>query len=65
MVWNRTKTLILLSALTALFLWIGHALGGQGGMMLALKHALIPEEAKQAIAGQNLERILAEVNYGR
>jgi heat shock protein HtpX len=36
MFWNRTKTLILLSALTALFLWIGHALGGQGGLLLAL-----------------------------
>jgi hypothetical protein len=36
-----------------------------GGMMMALKHALIPEEAKQAIASQNLERILSEVNYGR
>jgi hypothetical protein len=32
-----------------------------GGMMLALKHAQIPEEAKTAIAGGNLERILAEV----
>jgi heat shock protein HtpX len=36
MFWNRTKTLILLSTLTALFLWIGHALGGQGGLVLAL-----------------------------
>jgi predicted TIM-barrel fold metal-dependent hydrolase len=32
-----------------------------GGMMLALKHARIPEEAKAAIAGKNLERIFAEV----
>ena len=32
-----------------------------GGMMLALRHARIPEEAKAAIAGKNLERILAEV----
>jgi predicted TIM-barrel fold metal-dependent hydrolase len=31
-----------------------------GGMMLALKHARIPDEAKSAIAGGNLERILAE-----
>ncbi len=32
-----------------------------GGMMLALKHARISGEAKAAIAGGNLERILAEV----
>ena len=31
-----------------------------GGMMMALKHARIPEEAKAAIAGGNLERILEE-----
>jgi hypothetical protein len=31
-----------------------------GGMMLALRHAQIPEEARAAIAGGNLERILAE-----
>ena len=31
-----------------------------GGMMMALKHARIPDEAKAAIAGGNLERILAE-----
>jgi hypothetical protein len=30
-------------------------------MMLALKHARLPEEAKTAIAGGNLERILAEI----
>lgn len=32
-----------------------------GGMMLAIKHAQISEEAKAAIAGKNLERLLAEV----
>ncbi len=32
-----------------------------GGMMLALRHAQIPDEAKAAIAGGNLERMLAEV----
>ncbi len=32
-----------------------------GGMMLALRHARIPEDAKAAIAGKNLERILGEV----
>ncbi len=32
-----------------------------GGMILALKYACISEEAKTAIAGGNLERILAEV----
>jgi len=31
-----------------------------GGMMLALRHARIPDEAKAAIAGDNLERILEE-----
>jgi hypothetical protein len=28
--------------------------------MLALRHAKIPEEAKEAIAGGNLERLLQE-----
>jgi predicted TIM-barrel fold metal-dependent hydrolase len=32
-----------------------------GGMMLALRHARIDEEAKAAIAGKNLEQMLAEV----
>ena len=32
-----------------------------GGMMLALRHARIPQEAKEAIASGNLERILKEV----
>jgi len=32
-----------------------------GGMMLAIRHAQISDEAKEAIAGKNLERILAEV----
>jgi predicted TIM-barrel fold metal-dependent hydrolase len=32
-----------------------------GGMMMALRHARIPEAAKTAIAGGNLERILEEV----
>jgi predicted TIM-barrel fold metal-dependent hydrolase len=31
-----------------------------GGMMMALKHARIPDEAKTAIAGGNLERIIEE-----
>ncbi len=31
-----------------------------GGMMMAIKHARIPEDAKEAIAGGNLERILGE-----
>lgn len=31
-----------------------------GGMMMALRHAKIPDEAKVAIAGGNLERILQE-----
>ena len=31
-----------------------------GGMMMALKHARLPEEAKMAIAGGNLERLLEE-----
>jgi hypothetical protein len=32
-----------------------------GGMMLALRHARIPDEAKAAISGANLERIIEEV----
>jgi hypothetical protein len=32
-----------------------------GGMMMALKHARLPDEAKAAIAGGNLARILEEV----
>jgi uncharacterized protein len=32
-----------------------------GGMMLAIRHAKITEDAKAAIAGKNLERLLAEV----
>lgn len=33
---NRTKSMMLLAALTALFVWIGYALGGEGGLVLAL-----------------------------
>ncbi len=33
---NQTKTLLLLATLTALFLFVGQALGGRGGFMLAL-----------------------------
>ncbi len=36
---NGLKTVVLLSALTGLFLWIGQALGGQSGMMMALLFA--------------------------
>jgi heat shock protein HtpX len=32
---NRLKTLALLAVLTALFLWLGHAIGGQAGMVIA------------------------------
>jgi heat shock protein HtpX len=38
---NRTKTLLLLATLTALFLWGGHAFGGQTGLSLALGLAAI------------------------
>jgi len=38
---NRTRTFLLMAALTALFLWAGHAFGGQGGLMLALGLAAI------------------------
>lgn len=37
---NRTKTLILLAALTALLLWVGQALAGQAGLAIALVVAL-------------------------
>jgi heat shock protein HtpX len=33
---NRTKTFLLLAALTALFLFIGQAIGGQGGLIIAI-----------------------------
>jgi heat shock protein HtpX len=33
---NRTKTFLLLAALTALFLWMGQALGGRAGFVIAL-----------------------------
>src|SRR5262245_4865496 len=33
---NRTKTMLLMATLTALVVWIGYALGGQGGLILAL-----------------------------
>ena len=38
---NRTKTLILLAALTALLLWVGQALAGQAGLAVALVVALV------------------------
>ena len=38
---NRTKTLILLAALTALLLWAGQALAGQAGLAIALIVALV------------------------
>jgi heat shock protein HtpX len=38
---NRVKTLIFLAVLTALFLWLGQALGGQTGMAIALLFAAV------------------------
>jgi heat shock protein HtpX len=38
---NRTKTLILLTTLTALLLWAGQALAGQAGLTIALAVALV------------------------
>jgi heat shock protein HtpX len=38
---NRLKTLVLLSTLTALLLWAGHAMAGQGGLVLALMFAVV------------------------
>jgi heat shock protein HtpX len=38
---NRLKTAMLLALLTALFLWIGHAIAGQAGFMIALVFAAI------------------------
>ncbi|MEW6736879.1 MAG: zinc metalloprotease HtpX [Acidobacteriota bacterium] len=38
---NRLKTMMLLAALTALLLWIGHALAGQTGFIIALALALL------------------------
>ncbi|MCI0661196.1 MAG: zinc metalloprotease HtpX [Acidobacteria bacterium] len=36
---NRVKTVVLLATLTALFLFIGYAIGGQGGLIIALLFA--------------------------
>src|SRR5919108_5150591 len=36
---NRLKTMLFLATLTALLLWVGQALGGRGGMMIALMFA--------------------------
>jgi heat shock protein HtpX len=38
---NRLKTMMLLAVLTALFLWMGQALGGRGGLMIALVFAAV------------------------
>ena len=38
---NRLKTLVLLSTLTALLLWAGHAMAGQGGLVMALVFAVV------------------------
>jgi len=39
--WNQVKTLVFLASLTALFLWLGHALGGQAGVVVALLLAAV------------------------
>ena len=38
---NRVKTLVFLAVLTALFLWLGQAIGGQTGMAIALIFAAV------------------------
>ena len=38
---NRLRTLFLLSILTALFLWVGQALGGSGGLAIAFGFAVV------------------------
>lgn len=38
---NQIKTVLLLTGVSALFLWIGHMLGGTGGMMTALILSLV------------------------
>jgi heat shock protein HtpX len=38
---NRMKTMLLMAALTALLVWAGKALGGQGGLMIALAFAFL------------------------
>jgi len=38
---NRIKTVMLLATLTALFLWVGQALAGQGGLVIALLFAIL------------------------
>lgn len=39
--WNNLKTALLLGSLTAVFLFIGRALGGTGGMAIALVFAML------------------------
>jgi heat shock protein HtpX len=38
---NRLKTVMLLGSLTALLVWIGHALGGQAGLVIAVLFAAL------------------------
>lgn len=38
---NRVKTMMLMAALTALLLFVGQAIGGRGGLMVALVFALV------------------------
>ena len=38
--WNTTKTTLLLAALTGFFVFVGGALGGTGGMVIALLFAV-------------------------
>jgi heat shock protein HtpX len=40
-IFNQTKTVILLAALTALFMAVGHVLGGRSGMIIALGMAAV------------------------
>ena len=59
---NRFKTMLLLATLTALLLLVGQALGGRGGLMVALVFAGFVELALQlAERGMELRLVLFEV----
>ncbi|MFQ5623754.1 MAG: zinc metalloprotease HtpX [Paracoccaceae bacterium] len=51
---NTTKTMLLLAAMTALFMGVGYLIGGTGGMLLAFAFAL----ATNALAFWNSDRMV-------
>lgn len=58
---NNLKLLLLLGALTSLFLFVGYSLGGQSGLILALVFAV----ATQGIAFWNSDKIALSMNQAQ